>query len=130
MYQVENSGDLLKNKREHLCSRLNWMSIGRTVFLLGITSLLTDISAEMVSTTLPLYLLVTLHFSPLQVGLIDGLYQGAAVLVKMISGLLSDRWRRPKEVAASGYAFSTLCKLGFLIVGGSWTGLSGIVLLD
>lgn len=130
MYQVENSGDLLKNKRDHLRSRLNWMSVGRTVFLLGITSLLTDISAEMVSTTLPIYLLVTLHFSPIQVGVIDGLYQGAAVLVKVISGFLSDRWRRPKEVAASGYAFSAICKLGFLVVGGSWTGLSAVVLLD
>ena len=130
MYQVENSGDLLKNKRRHLSSRVNWLSVGRTVFLLGLTSLLTDISAEMVSTTLPIYLLVTLHFSPIQVGIIDGLYQGAAVFVKLISGIVSDRWRRPKEVAAAGYAFSAICKLGFLVVGGSWTGLSGVILLD
>jgi len=130
MYQAENSGDLLKNKRDHLRSRLNWTSVGRTVFLLGITSFLTDISSEMVSTTLPIYLLVTLHFSPLQVGVIDGLYQGAAVLVKVISGFLSDRWRRPKEVAATGYAFSALCKLGFLVVGSSWVGLSSVVVLD
>jgi len=84
----------------------------------------------MVSTTLPLYLLVTLRFSPFQVGVMDGIYQGAAVLVGVISGLVADRWRRPKQVAAIGYGLSAICKLGFLIVGGSWTAISGVIALD
>lgn len=130
MYQVENSGDLIKNKRRQLLSRENWAGIGSTVFLLGLTSFLTDISAEMVSTTLPLYLLVTLQFTPFQVGLIDGVYQGAAVLVKVISGLVADRYRKPKEVAAAGYLFSALCKLGYLVVGSSWGAMSAVVLFD
>ncbi|MCB0087232.1 MAG: MFS transporter [Caldilineaceae bacterium] len=130
MYQVENSGDLIKNKRQHLWARVNWATVGRTVFLLGLTSFLTDISAEMVSTTLPIYLMVMLHFTPFQVGLVDGLYQGAAVLVKVISGLIADRYRKPKEVAATGYLFSALCKLGYLLVGSSWAAISGVVFLD
>lgn len=130
MYQVENSGDLLKNRRQHLLSRMSWSNVGPTVFLLGLTSFLTDISSEMVATTLPLYLLVTLQFTPFQIGLVDGLYQGAAVLVKVISGLVADRYRKPKEVATIGYAVSALCKLGFLLVGGSWVALSGVVLFD
>ncbi|MCB0080521.1 MAG: MFS transporter [Caldilineaceae bacterium] len=130
MYQVENSGDLIKNKRQHLWARVNWANVGRTVFLLGLTSFLTDISAEMVSTTLPIYLMVMLHFTPFQVGLVDGLYQGAAVLVKVLSGLIADRYRKPKEVAATGYLFSALCKLGYLLVGSSWAAISGVVLLD
>ena len=130
MYQVENSGDLIKNKRQHLWARVNWANVGRTVFLLGLTSFLTDISAEMVSTTLPIYLMVMLHFTPFQVGLVDGLYQGAAVLVKVISGLIADRYRKPKEVAATGYLFSALCKLGYLLVGSSWAAISGVVFLD
>lgn len=130
MYQIENSGDLIKNKREHLRSRLLWLSVGRNVFFLGLTSLLTDISAEMVSVTLPLYLLFGLRLAPLQFGLIDGLYQGAAVLVRMVSGVLADRWRRPKALAAAGYAFSAICKAGLLMVGGSWLALSGVVILD
>jgi len=130
MYQTETSSDLLKNKRELLGSRNSWLHVGATVFLLGMTSLLADISSEMVSTTLPLYLLVTLRFSPFQVGVMDGIYQGAAVLVKVISGLVSDRWRRPKEVAATGYGFSAICRLGLLMVGGSWTGISGVIFLD
>jgi MFS family permease len=129
MYRSEIPGELLKNTRTLLGSRIRWANVGTTVFLLGMTSLLTDISAEMVSTTLPLYLLVTLRFSPFQVGVTDGIYQGAAVLVGVVSGLVSDRWRRPKQVAAVGYGLSAVCKLGFLIVG-SWTAISSVILLD
>src|SRR5256885_10824296 len=120
MYQVQNAGDLLKTKRRLLGSRLVWLNVGTTVFLLGLTSLLTDVSAEMVSTTLPLYLLVTLRFSPFQVSTMDGIYQGASVLVGVIAGIASDRWRRPKQVAAAGYGLSAISKLGFLLAG-SWT---------
>lgn len=130
MYQAENSADLLKNNFRLPGSRASWMSVGAPVFLLGTTSLLADISAEMVSTTLPLYLLVTLRYSPFQLGVIDGIYQGAAVLVRVMSGLVADRRRQPKEVAAAGYGLSAICKLGFLIVGSGWTPISSLILLD
>ena len=130
MYPIENSGDLLKNKRNQLFSREIWSSVGRNVFFLGLTSLLTDISSEMVTATLPLYLLLTLRLAPLQFGLIDGINQGASVLVRIASGLIADRWRRAKEVATAGYAFSAICRVGLLLVGRNWLGLSGVVLLD
>jgi MFS family permease len=130
MYPIENSGDLIKNKRNQLFSREMWSSVGRNVFFLGLTSLLTDISSEMVTATLPLYLLLTLRLAPLQFGLIDGINQGASVLVRIASGLIADRWRRAKEVATAGYAFSAICRVGLLLVGRSWLGLSGVVLLD
>jgi len=130
MYPIENSGDLIKNKRRQLFSREMWASVGSNVFFLGLTSLLTDISSEMVTATLPLYLLITLRLAPLQFGLIDGINQGASVLVRIASGLIADRWRRPKEVATAGYAFSALCRIGLLLVGRNWLGLSGVVLLD
>jgi MFS family permease len=130
MYPIENSGDLIKNKRKQLFSRAIWSSVGSTVFFLGLTSLLTDISSEMVTATLPLYLLLTLRLAPLQFGLIDGLNQGASVLVRIASGLIADRWQRAKEVAAGGYGFSALCRIGLLLVGRSWLGISGVVLLD
>ena len=130
MYPIENSGDLIKNKRRQLFSREMWASVGSNVFFLGLTSLLTDISSEMVTATLPLYLLITLHLAPLQFGLIDGLNQGASVLVRIASGLIADRWRRAKEVATSGYACSAVCRIGLVLVGRSWLGLSGVVLLD
>ena len=130
MYPIENSGDLLKNKRRQLFSREMWSSVGSNVFFLGLTSLLTDISSEMVTATLPLYLLITLRLAPLQFGLIDGINQGASVLVRIASGLIADRWRRAKEVAMAGYAFSAVCRIGLLLVGRSWLGISGVVLLD
>jgi MFS family permease len=130
MYPIENSGDLIKNKRRQLFSREMWVSVGSNVFFLGLTSLLTDISSEMVTATLPLYLLLTLRLAPLQFGLIDGLNQGASVLVRIASGLIADRWRRTKDVATAGYAFSAVCRIGLLLVGRSWLALSGVVLLD
>jgi MFS family permease len=84
----------------------------------------------MVSTVLPLYLVFTLRLSPFQFGMIDGLYQGAAAFFRLLGGVLADRWRRPKEVATMGYAFSALCRVGILFAGGNWMALSGMILLD
>ena len=100
------------------------------MLLLGTCSLLTDISSEMVSAILPLYLVATLGFSPLQYGFIDGLYQGASALVRLAAGFLGDRLRRHKSVASFGYGLSAVCKLGLAAVGGAWAGLSAIILLD
>lgn len=100
------------------------------MLLLGTCSLLTDISSEMVSAILPLYLVATLGFSPLQYGVIDGLYQGASALVRLISGFLGDRLGRHKVLATIGYGLSAVCKLGLALVGSAWGGLSALILLD
>ena len=76
--------------------------VSRTVILLGLTSLFTDISSEMVVTVLPLYLVYIGGFSPLAFGLIAGLYNGAVALVGLAGRFLGDRFRRHKEVAATG----------------------------
>ncbi len=130
MYQAETSADLLKKKHLLPRSPLEWTRVGTTVLLLGATSLFADVSAEMVSTTLPIYLLVTLQLSPFQIGLTDGIYQGAAILVRVISGMIADRWRKPKHVAAAGYAMSAACRLGLLIAGSSWIAISSVTMLD
>jgi MFS family permease len=104
--------------------------VGSTVLLLGTCSLLTDISSEMVSAILPLYLVATLGFSPLQYGVVDGLYQGASALVRLLAGFLGDRLGRHKILAVIGYGISAACKLGLAVVGGAWAGLSALILLD
>ena len=104
--------------------------VARTVLLLGVTSLLTDVSSEMVAAVLPLYLVLTLGFTPLQFGIVDGIYEGVTTLVRLAGGYVADRWRRHKEVAAGGYALSAACKLGLLAAGGSWAAVGGIVALD
>ena len=65
--------------------------IDKTVWLLGLVSALTDVSSEMVSAVLPAYLFVHLQLSPIQFGLIDGLYQGVAALARLVSGVAADR---------------------------------------
>jgi len=106
------------------------MRVSRNVVLLGLTSLLTDVSSEMVATVLPIYAMVALGASPLAYGVIDGLYQGAAALVRVASGILADRWSRYKELAAAGYGLSALCRIGLLAVGGTVGGLSAAIVAD
>ncbi len=92
--------------------------------------MLTDISSEMVATILPLYLVFGLGLSPLQFGVADGLYQGVTAFVRLGGGFVADRWRRYKEVAVLGYAISAVSKLGLLVVGGAWTALTAVLVLD
>jgi MFS family permease len=128
MYQIENTGYLVRTRAKSAAGRRP--RVARNVVLLGLVSLLTDISAEMVTTVLPLYLVVTLGMSPLSFGLIDGLYQGASAIVRIASGLVADRWRRHKEVAAAGYGLSALSKLGLLAVGSATGGIAAAILVD
>jgi MFS family permease len=104
--------------------------VAGTVILLGITSLLTDISSEMVAAILPLYLTVQLGLSPLYFGFIDGLYQFLSVPLRLAGGFLGDRTRRHKDVAASGYALSAFSKLGLLASGSISLGLTSFLIAD
>lgn len=77
---------------------------------LGAVSLITDVSSEMVSAVLPLYLLTGLGLSPLGFGVLDGLNNGVGALVRL-AGHVADRGRSGhKTVAAVGYGLSALCK--------------------
>ncbi|MEU1377506.1 MFS transporter [Streptomyces triculaminicus] len=82
-----------------------------TVLTLGAVSLITDVSSEMVTAVLPLYLVTGLGLSPLGFGLLDGVYNGVSALVRLLGGRLSDRGDGGhKTVAAVGYGISALCK--------------------
>jgi MFS family permease len=129
VYQVSNSTAFLKAHRRLLATD-HGAAVPRTVVLLGICSLLTDISSEMVVTILPLYLISVGGFSPLAFGVVDGIYNGAAALVGLASGLLGDRLRRHKEVAATGYGLSAICKLLLATIGTAVSAIGTVVLLD
>ena len=96
--------------------------VNPTVWKLGFTSLLTDISSEMVNSLLPVYIVLHLHMSPLQFGAIDGIYNGVAIaLLSLAAGFIADRTRRPKEVAFAGYSISAVSKMLLLLrVGLEW----------
>jgi MFS family permease len=104
--------------------------IARTVWLLGLVSCFTDISAEMVSSILPVYLFVHLQLSAVQFGVIDGLYQGVTALARLASGIVADRWRQYKLVATLGYGLSAVCKLGLLATGSAWSAVAAVVSAD
>ena len=105
--------------------------VSPVIWKLGVTSLLTDLSAEMVNSILPVYLVLHLHLGPLQYGAVDGVYNGFAIaLLGLIGGVVADRTRRHKEVAITGYAISAICKLLFLGVGTAWTWMVVIIAMD
>ncbi|MFI6683744.1 MFS transporter [Streptomyces sp. NPDC050485] len=91
-------------------------AVAPTVFALGTVSLITDVSSEMVTAVLPLYLVTGLGLSPLGFGLLDGVYNGFSALVRLVGGHLADRGGRHKTVAVLGYGLSALCKPLLLLV--------------
>ncbi len=102
----------------------------RNVVVLGLTSFFTDISSEALTAVLPLYLVLELRMTPLQFGLLDGLYQGASALVRVAGGLVADAGRGYKPVAFVGYALSAICKLGLLLVGSVWAAIAALLMID
>lgn len=107
-----------------------WTGVSETVICLGLTSLFTDISSEMITAILPLYLTMALQFSPLQFGLVDGLIQAMSAATRLAGGFVSDRWRCHKATAAVGYGLSALCKLGLFGAGSAWLSNVTFLLLD
>lgn len=82
----------------------------RGVWALGFVSLLMDVSSEMIHSLLPLFLVGTLGASAFMVGIIEGLAESTALVVKIFSGALSDYLGRRKGLALFGYALGALTK--------------------
>lgn len=121
----------LKLRAVPLPSGQQTTAVSPVVWNLGLTSLLTDISSEMVNSMLPVYLVLYLHVSPLAFGAVDGVYNGMAVaLLSIAGGMLADRSRRHKEVAAAGYGLSCICKLALAAAGAATGWIAAIVAVD
>jgi len=128
MYQAESSGTLLRTKAA--TARGRGMRVSRNVVVLGTVSLLTDVASEMVAAILPIYVVFALGGSPLQYGMVDGIYQGATAILRLVGGFIADRRRRYKEVATVGYGISAACKAALVAFGSSISALGAIVLVD
>jgi MFS family permease len=100
------------------------------VYALGSVSLVTDISSEMVTAVLPVYLVFGLGVSLLSVGFVDGLYAGVTVLVSLLAAHVADRTQQRKAVAGVGYGMSAVGKLGLLAVGASVGGIAAVIGVD
>jgi len=99
------------------------------IILLGITSLLTDISSEMVYPILPVYLVQILGASPVILGFIEGIGESLASLMKVFSGYFSDKLKSRKPLTILGYTSSTLGKF-ILYLSTSWGYVLGGRVID
>ncbi|MDX2251301.1 MAG: MFS transporter [Nitrospira sp.] len=80
------------------------------VWALGFVSLLMDVSSEMIHSLLPLFMVTTLGTGAIAVGIVEGLAESVALIVKVFSGALSDYLGRRKPLALFGYALGALTK--------------------
>ena len=84
--------------------------IPRSVWILGAVSLFMDMSSELVHSVLPVYLTSVLGLSVLAVGIIEGIAEATASMLKVVSGYVSDRFAKRKSLALLGYGLAALTK--------------------
>lgn len=80
------------------------------VWVLGFVSMLMDVSSEMIHSLLPLFMVTVLGVGAFTVGVIEGLAESTALIVKVFSGVLSDYLGKRKGLAVFGYALGALTK--------------------
>lgn len=103
-------------------TRTGWKSLPRNVWVVSVTSFLTDISSEMVLNLLPLFLANVLGVRTGIIGLIEGIAETTASLLKIFSGWLSDLLGQRKWLTVAGYGLSTVAK-PFLYFATTWPGV-------
>jgi len=82
----------------------------RTVVIFGLVSFLNDAASEMITPLLPIFLTVTLGAGPAVVGLVEGVAEATASLLKLVSGRLADRGWNPKGLVLGGYSVSNAAR--------------------
>ena len=99
------------------------------VVFLGLVSFFADISSEMVYPIIPLYLTSVFGATPLLVGVIEGIAESLASLLKVLSGYITDKYKNKKPVAFIGYATGLIYKVA-LIFAVSWVGILAARVID
>lgn len=94
----------------------------RNIIFLGLISFFMDISSEMVYPIIPLYLTAAFGVTPALVGIIEGIAESTASLLKVFSGYITDKYNKKKPNAFMGYATGFLYKLALLFAT-SWMGI-------
>ncbi len=88
-------------------------AVPRGVWVLGLVSMCMDLSSELVHSLLPLYMATALGASVFVIGIIEGLAESLALIVKLFSGVISDYFRRRKPLVLFGYGLAALSKFAF-----------------
>jgi MFS family permease len=97
-----------------------WREIPTTVLMLGLVSLLMDISSELIHALLPAFLVTTMGAGTVIVGLIEGVAEATAAITKVFSGALSDRIGKRKLLVGLGYGLAAATKPMFPLAGTAW----------
>jgi MFS family permease len=105
--------------------RLSLRRLPRNVWAVSLTSFFMDVSSEMVLNVLPLFLSNVLGVKPSLIGLIEGVAEATASLLKVFSGWLSDRLRARKWLAVAGYALSAASK-PFFYAASTWGAVAAV----
>jgi len=97
--------------------KMNLFSLPRTVLVLGGVSLLNDAASDMLAPLLPLFLTATLGAGPVVVGLIEGVAEATASILKLVAGWLADRGWNQKGLMLGGYGLSNAARplIGFAL---------------
>lgn len=106
-----------------------WRQLPRNVWMVTATSFLTDVSSEMVFNVLPLFLANVLGLRTGAIGLIEGVAESTASLLKLVSGRISDKLGQRKRLAVWGYAISALSK-PWLYFATTWGWVLGVRFAD
>jgi MFS family permease len=104
-------------------------SLPLNVWILTATSFLTDVSSEMIVYLIPLFLANVLKAGTAVIGLIEGLAETTASLMKIYSGALSDKLGKRKWITVIGYGLSTIAK-PFMYFATTWEGVLGVRVAD
>jgi MFS family permease len=99
------------------------------VILLGLVSFFADLSTEMVYPLIPLYLTTVFGATPVLIGVIEGIAESLASLLRVFSGYITDKYRKKKPIAFIGYAAGLVYKLA-LVMAGSWHGVLAARMID
>ena len=103
--------------------------LDRNVFFTGVTSFFMDVSSEMIYSIVPIFLSSVLHVDKTIIGLIEGVAETTASMLKMVAGWLSDRLGRRKSLMIFGYGLSTLSR-PILALAGGWGQVLGARFVD
>jgi MFS family permease len=123
------SADLPALQKQDEPPRRPLFGLPRPVWLLGLTSLLTDTASEAIYPLLPVYLTRVLGASALSLGLIEGFAEAANSVLKVLSGHFSDRWQVRRPIVIAGYGLSSAVRPLTALVA-SWPQLFAVRVID
>ena len=103
--------------------------LASNILLLGLISMLIDMSTEMVYPIIPLYLTSVMGATPAVVGIIEGIAESLASLLKVFSGYIADKYQNKKQLIFWGYSGAIVYK-GMLLLATSWSGVLAARIID